>query len=182
MGLFGNASSSNVVVRNDRHRRKLRRTIADRLVDIETAPHQTHEIQPLIQIVAPPSYPAWRTAWNKAWTKKGTPYSTAHWPSSLQDPDLAALLVPVMAGRIGPAIGKHPKPIAEPAFIVGALPAGAPPEDMALAALTHWIQHLAPPSASLAPPVIETLVRERVSDRRIMDLGIAWSLPAPDGA
>lgn len=182
MGLFDRGTASgHLTVRNDRHRRKLRRQIEDRLVDLETAPGPSVEVQPLVQIVGPRSYPSWRQGWDKAWTKKGVPYSTGAWPSTLGESEIGALLIPVPAGRVGNAIGRHPRPIAEPTFIVGPSPADAQPDDMALAIVASWMQHLARPPMLSAPPVVELLIDGAASARHIARLDISWSLPEPDG-
>lgn len=181
MSLFDRIRSTDnrIVVRSQRHRRKLIRAIEDRIVDLETTSSPTVEVQPLIQIVGAASYPAWRQAWEKSWRKKHTRYSTASWPSAIGQDELAALLVPVSAGRVGTALGKHPRPTAEPAFLVG--PTDGGPDDAALAVCAQWFQHLARAGTISAPPVVETVVNGRVDRRTVADLGIAWSLPRPDG-
>lgn len=176
------ATDDRVVVRSDRHRAKLIRLIEDRIVDLETdldAP--VVEIQPLIQIVGPRSYAQWREGWERAWRKKGLPWSASGWPSSIPEGELAALLVPVMAGRVGPAVGRTPRPVAEPAFLVGAVPEGREPDDVALAVTAHWMQHLAPAGLRSAPPVVEHITFGRVESRAVQTFEIAWSLPPADG-
>lgn len=170
-----------VVVRSPRHRKKLIRTIEDAIVDLETSGAPALEVQPLIQVVGPASYPAWREAWEKSWRKKQVPYSTASWPERIQTNETAALLVPVSAGRVGTALGKHPRPIAEPTFLVGPVPEAAGPEDPALAVTAQWFGHLARPGTISAPPVVEMIVDGRVARRWVAEFGIAWSLPAADG-
>lgn len=182
MGLFDiGTPTGRLTVRSDRHRRKLRRQITDRLVDLETAPGPSLEVQPLVQIVGPRSYPAWRAAWDKAWTKKGVPYSTGAWPPTIGPTEIGALLIPVPAGRVGNAIGKHPKPIAEPTFIVGPSTSDAQPDDMALAIVAYWMQHMARPPMVSGPPVVELLTDGAATDRRIAHLAVSWSLPEADG-
>jgi alkylation response protein AidB-like acyl-CoA dehydrogenase len=174
-------AGDHVIVRGPRQRRKLTAAIADRIVDLEISHAPVAEIQPLVQIVAEPSYPAWRDAWEASWRKKQAGYSTAAWPERIGPQELAALLVPVMAGRVGTALGKHPRPVAEPAFLVGTVPADAGPDDPALAVCAHWLTHIAAPGVICAPPVIETIVSARLQRRWVSDFGVAWSLPAPDG-
>lgn len=174
-------ASDRVVVRGERHRRKLVRVIEDAIVDLETSGAPSLEIQPLIQIVGPASYRTWREAWDKSWRKKRTAYSTASWPERIGADETAALLVPVSAGRVGTALGKHPRPIAEPTFLVGPVPEGAGPDDPALAVTAQWFGHLARPGTVSAPPVVESIVGGRVERRWVADFGVAWSLPAPDG-
>lgn len=171
-----------VVVRNDRHRSKLVRTIEDRLVDLETAKDAPLlEVQPLIQIVGSRGYPTWRDGWARSWQKKRLPWSTASWPAKLPSTELAALLVPISAGRVGIALGKHPRPVSEPTFITGLVPDDGSTDDLALAITAHWMQHLAPAGLCPAPPVVETIVHGKVDERRAVDFGVAWSLPEPDG-
>lgn len=182
MGLFDRGTASgHLTVRSDRHRRKLRRQIEDRLIDLETAPGPPLELQPLVQIVGSRSYPAWRQGWDKAWKKKGVPYSTGSWPSALGEAEIGALLIPVPAGRVGNAIGKHPKPIADPTFIVGPAPPDAKSDDMALAIVAYWMQHMTRPPVVSGPPVVELLIEGNPSARHVARLDISWSLPEPDG-
>lgn len=180
--LRGTAADDRVVVRSDRHRAKLIRTVEDQIVDLETdldAP--VIEVQPLIQIVAARSYPEWREGWDRAWRKKRLPWSAAGWPPSIDETELAALLVPVPAGRVGTAVGRHPRPVTEPGFLVGTVPDGQPTTDIALAVTAHWIQHLAPAGLRSAPPVVERITFGRVESRTGETFGINWSLPAADG-
>lgn len=174
-------SDDRVVVRGPRHRKKLVREIEDAIVDLETSGAPAFEVQPLIQVVGPGSYPVWRKAWEMSWRKKQVPYSTASWPERIGGDETAALLVPVSAGRVGTALGKHPRPIAEPTFLVGPVPEGAGPEDPALVVTAQWFGHLAPAGTLTAPPVVETIVGGRVERRYVANFGVAWSLPAPDG-
>jgi hypothetical protein len=78
-------------------------------------------------------------------------------------------------------LGKHPRPVHEPTFIAGRVPENASSDDMALAVTAHWMQHLAPEGLCPAPPVVETIIYGRVDDRRVVDFGVTWSLPLPDG-
>lgn len=179
--LRSGSGGDRVVVRSPRHRKKLIRTIEDAIVDLETTAVPALEIQPLIQVVGPASYRAWREAWEKSWRKKQTEYSTVSWPDRIGADEIAALFVPVSAGRVGTALGKHPRPIAEPSFLVGPVPGGGDPDDPALAVTAQWFGHLARPGTIAAPPVVESIVGGRVERRWIAHFGIAWSLPAADG-
>lgn len=184
MSLFGtrtSAGAERVVVRSPRHRRKLVRAIEDALVDLETTGARPVDVQPLIQLVRAASYPAWRQGWEKSWRKKQTGLSTADWPDSLDESEVGALLVPVSAGRVGTALGKFPRPVAEPTLIVGHVAEGTDPEDAALAVVAQWFEHLAPPGTISAPPVVETIVGGRVDRRWVARFGVAWTLPAADG-
>lgn len=181
MDRLGRASDTGLVVRNERHRSKLVRKIEDRLVDLETTDAPSVEIQPLIQVCAAGSYISWRNNWEKAWRKKQVPWSTASWPPRLSEGELAALLVPVSAGRVGTALGKYPRPIAEPVLIVGRVADDRQPQDIALAVVAQWLTHTAQEGYLSAPPVTESIVRDRVDARAIVDFGVKWSLPAPDG-
>lgn len=156
------------------------RTIEDRIVDLEIpGDHRLLETQPLIQIVGPDGFPAFRAAWEKSWRKKSEAWSTAPWPASLRATESAALLVPVAAGRVGTALGKHPKSISEPVLIVGETTHS--PDDIVIALMARWLKHTAPRGTCSAPPVVETIVAGRVDERRVVDLGVAWSLPPADG-
>jgi hypothetical protein len=51
-----------------------------------------------------------------------------------------------------------------------------------LALVTGWVSNPGNGhSAHLAPPVVELIQRGNVVERRMMDFGQQWALPAPDG-
>ncbi len=51
-----------------------------------------------------------------------------------------------------------------------------------LALLARWVGNAGPGMAArLGPPVVETVQRGQVVDRRVADFGLSWPLPAPDG-
>lgn len=182
MGLFDRVRSErSVIVRSDRQRRRLEREVASAVTSVAGAGDQVHEFQPLIQITSATGYAAWRAAWERSWRKKKSPYGTGQWPKSIAEDEVAALLVPVFAGRVGTALGKHPKPVAEPSFLVGELADGADIDDAALAVLSEWLRNVAPPGSRCAPPVLETIVGGRVARRWTADFGASWPLPPADG-
>ncbi|MBJ7331455.1 MAG: hypothetical protein JHC95_16300 [Solirubrobacteraceae bacterium] len=149
-------------------------------MEIAAAP-TTSEVQPLIQVVGPRGYPAFRDGWERVWRKKRQPWSVATWPASLPDGELGALLLPVSAGRVGPALGKHPKALSEPVFLAGRTLEADGPDDLALATVAHWIKHVAAPRLIAAPPVVELINLGRVDRRWAVDFGVTWSLPVADG-
>jgi hypothetical protein len=110
-------------VANDRDRRALHSHLEHGLAELARraeAPGTTVlDLQLLLQVVGRVSYPKFRAGREKAWRTQGAPYNTDAWPASLEDGMLAVLLLPISAGRVGPAIGKHPRTVASPLFTVG---------------------------------------------------------------
>jgi len=137
------------------------------------------EVQPVIQLVRAASYGPWKAQRERAWQRDEC--TTAGWPKKLDDAEIAALLLPISAGRVGAAVGTHPICIAEPIFSKGR-PGSGGQDEIVLGLLTNWCRN---PSAGvtglLAPPVVERIGQRGVLDRRVEDFGLTWHLPRADG-
>jgi hypothetical protein len=172
-------------IQTDRDRREARASISKalrRLADAAQRPGVTvHDIQLLVQVCAPPSWPQWRAEREQAFRRKGQPYSALGWPEELKHGQYAAALLPVSAGRVGLAVAKHPSLVASPYVAIGA-PADGQLDDLPLGVVARWVSNPAEgQSARLAPPVIEVIQRGRVIERRVETFGTdAWSLPVAD--
>jgi hypothetical protein len=92
---------------------------------------------------------------------------------------VGVLALPLPAGRVGPAIGRFPRPVLDPLFTTGG-GEGLGYDDAVLSALAGW---LAQPGlkARLAPPPVEVLQQGRVISRRLFPAQGTWALPSPDG-
>lgn len=169
-----------------RARRKTRKRVAQgvqswaALADAPGA--QVVEVQPLLQVAAADGYAAFRDGWTAAWRKQANSYTTAVWPMRLEVGEVAVLLLPLAAGRVGAAIGRHPRVVSRPLMLSGHPPQGRDFEDVCVAALETWLRlptgKVAP---VLAPPVIEVLQHGRASRRYVQQFEVEWPLPAPDG-
>ncbi len=141
------------------------------------------DVQLLCQVCGPEEYPAWKTAWEAAWRKQRASWSTAQWPDAIDRESYGALLLPISAGRVGVAVGKHPRAIASPIFTSGSPGRhGGDYTDLALGLVARWIGNPGDGvTARLAPPVIELVGRRGVLERRVEAFGQEWPLPHPDG-
>ena len=174
------------VVTGDRDRQALGDELAGGLAELarraDQEAMQVLDVQLLAQVCAAPSYPEWKAGREAAWRKHGAALTTASWPSRLQDGELAVLLLPISAGRVGLAVGKHPRAIATPLFSAGRPRDDRRYEDLLLGLVTNWVTNPGlGTTARLAPPVVEVVQRGRVVEREVADLGQRWPLPAPDG-
>ena len=97
--------------------------------------------------------------------------------------DDAALLLPISAGRVGVAVGKHPRAIASPIFTSGAPGRhGGDYTDFVLGLVARWVGNPGEGmTARLAPPVIELVGRRGVLERRVEAFGQEWPLAHADG-
>ncbi len=173
-------------VRSDRDRRALRKKLGRALAVLDRrAQHpgcEVADIQLLARVCPAPSYPAWKRDQERTWKRQGGRYSTASWPVQLGENEIAVVLLPLAAGRVGLAAGKHPRAVADPIFSCGALPSGGGHEDIVLALVTSWVSNPGEGhSARLAPPVVEVFQRGSVVERRLVGFGQQWPLRAPDG-
>jgi hypothetical protein len=140
------------------------------------------DVQLVLQAVGPAGYAAYRADREKAFRKQGLRLTTDSWPDSLEAEQIAVLLLPISAGRVGPGVGRHPKPITTPLFSVGTPPPGVGPYDAALGLVNSWVNNPSGNvSARLGPPVIEVLQNSRVQSRAVETFGLDWPLPRPDG-
>ncbi len=185
-GLQGQGLTGPVVVKRDKDRQALREDLTAGLAQLAARASrdavQVLEVQLVVQVCAAPSYADWKAQREQAWRKQRADCSTASWPANLGEGAVAALLLPLAAGRVGLAVGKFPRMVATPLFAAGQPGHDHGDEDLALGLITRWVGNPgAGMTARLAPPVIETIQRNRVVDRRLAPLGQTWPLPAPDG-
>jgi len=146
---------------------------------------QVIDVQLVAQLCAATGYPRWRAAVERDWQRQnkrcGSRWTTAQWPRTLTEDQIAVLLIPLPAGRVGLA-ARGPRPIADPIFSSGLPLPGAPLTDGVLEALITWTGN---PSrgftARLAPPVIETILAGKVAERSVETFGLHWPLPVADG-
>ena len=140
------------------------------------------QVQLVAQVCASSHYPQWKTGWGEAWRKWSEDLSTSRWPPSLPADGFMVLLLPLVAGRVGPSVGKHPRLAATPIFTTGSTAAGQSHEDAVLVALSRWVANpAAGHTARLAPPVIEILRRGAATKRSVQTFGLTWPLPVADG-
>jgi len=174
-------------VRSGRDRRGLLRLLSDGLADLDRRAQQPGfnvlDIQLVAQVCAAPSYAEFTRVHERAWRRQGGRYSTVNWPAQLADGEIAAVLVPLAAGRVGVAAGRQPKLVASPIFSRGRPTGGdAPYDDLVLGLVARWVANPGDgQTARLAPPVIELVQRGRVIERRLVDFGQPWRLPTADG-
>jgi len=140
------------------------------------------EVQPVLQVVAPQSYEEFRAGWMRAWAKHGGAYSAEKWVRTLAAGEYAVLLLPLPAGRVGVAVGRHPRAMSRPLFLAGRPPHGRGYSDTCAHALATWLSLPTGPVAPLlAPPVIEVIQRGQVEQRYVEEFGAQWPLAQPDG-
>lgn len=78
-----------------------------------------------------------------------------------------------MADRVGPAVGRHPRPLADPLLITGPATEPGAFEDLSLTVIDRWAAPTGDAhTGKLAPSAIEVVRCGGVVDRRV-DLG--WS-------
>jgi hypothetical protein len=170
----------------DRDRRETVRHLDRGLKELERrlSPDMTViDVQLLVQVVGAGSYDEFRTGRAKAWRKQGQRYDCHAWPKALDTQGIAALLLPISAGRVGVAVGKHPRVVADPLFSSNHLATSQAPHDICLSLIASWICNPADGmTARLAPPVIEVIQGGRVQRRAAETFGLdGWPLPLADG-
>jgi hypothetical protein len=141
------------------------------------------DLQLVVQFCEPPNYFRWSRGWRKAWQRARFVPAQLEWPLSLPEDRVAALLLPLPAGRVGGALTGFPTPIANPSLVHAALPADVSPHDLGLNVVMRWIQSRGPAQAGrLAPPVLEQIGPDGVPiARESHTWGVEWDLPAADG-
>jgi hypothetical protein len=160
----------------------------DRLAEREhQAGMEVLDVQLVAQMCAGgPGYERWRQHVERSWQRHnqrttGRKWTTAAWPRALTPDHVAVLLLPLPAGRVGFA-ARGEALAADPVFTSGVPLRGAPRTDPVLELLMTWtLNPAAAVTARLAPPVIETIVQGRVSERWVETFGVRWPLPPPDG-
>jgi hypothetical protein len=172
-------------IRSERDRERIRGELAQglqRLEALEAQGAEVLELQPLMQVIAPSGYPAFREAREQAWRRQGGTWTTRHWPADLADDNVGVLLLPLPAGRVGVAAGKHPRVAASPMFTAGRATMESGYHDACLTLLTSWVCQPGPGlTARLAPPVIEVTQRRGLTARAVERFGQPWPLPIADG-
>jgi hypothetical protein len=140
------------------------------------------QLQPVVQFCGAVRYPSWARGWQSAWQRAGVRDAKVAWPDAIPVDHTAALLIPVLPGRVGLAIGKHPIPQVIPLLAHAHLPADVDAADFALNLVLQWIDTRPPGQPiELAPPVLEYATTGRVDRRQLETYGQRWPLPAPDG-
>lgn len=140
------------------------------------------ELQLVVQFCDQRAFPAWATAWRDAWGDAGVQTPTLQWPRGLPTGQVAALLLPLSAGRVGTAIGTHPSPVFEPLLVHALLPDDIGARDFGLNLIIRWLASRGTgEGARLAPPVLELTQAGRVTKRAVETYDVEWDLPAPDG-
>ena len=175
-----------VLIRSERDRRALTKTLKRSLAALTARTDHPGltviEAQLVVQICGASSYIPWRQGIERAWRKHGGQYGTHGWPKTLTGEQIAAVLLPLPAGRVGLSAGPYPRLLASPKFTVGAAGERVLSDDPALSLIATWVSTPAPDvAARLAPPVIEVFQRGHIVERRIQTFGISWPLPAADG-
>lgn len=177
-------SHPRVRVRSARDRRALEKQLREGLERMggANAGEAAVDLQPLIRVSGSASYPQFRQEQQEAWRRQGGRYSAEMWPALIEEGDFAVVLIPISAGRVGLAAGRHPRAIAMPQFSSGHPLEPGNFDDIVLAILATWIEGLpAEPRVRIAPPVVEVMQRGRVVARRQHEFGQRWHLPAADG-
>jgi hypothetical protein len=142
------------------------------------------EIQLVAQAIAgstaPERYNRWRKDWDRRLRASG-PWDAHEWPPRLASDELAMLIAPFPAGRVGPAL-RAAKLAAQPMFVAGRFDEAFTSEHLLGVMVADWL-HWTPDgvAAIVAPPVIEEVAGGRVARTRVVSLGVDWPLPAPDG-
>lgn len=138
------------------------------------------EVQPLIRVTGSASYERFQSEVETAWRRQGGAFSTRGWPATIDEGEFAAVLLPLAAGRVGPAVGKQPRAIMVPQFSRGRPIAHGRYDDIALGLLATWLGSVSG-EVRVAPPVVELIQGGHVVERRVLDFGLEWHLPRPDG-
>ena len=142
-----------------------------------------HELQPVVQVCASGEhYARWRKDRDRLLRRSSNGWSAAAWPERLGPSEVAIVLLPYPAGRVGPAVAAS-KVVYRPAFIDGRAESPEAVILLALQLVRLWL-HMTPEQETLmlGPPVLEKIQRARVQRRSLLDCGAAaWPLAAPDG-
>jgi hypothetical protein len=141
------------------------------------------ELQAVVQVCpAGEQYARWRKERHRVLRRSSTRWGTDSWPGGLPAGDVAVLLLPYAAGRVGPALAGA-RVVYTPVFISGRAESRPAVELLAMQLVRLWV-HMAPDTDTLvlAPPVLEEFQRARLQRRSLLDCGVSsWPLPPPDG-
>ena len=142
-----------------------------------------HELQAVVQVCpAGQHYARWRKDRNRIMQRSSKCWGTHSWPERLAADEVAVVLLPYPAGRVGPALAAA-KIVSEPVFIHGHAETRPAVELLAIQLVRLWL-HMTPDTDTriLAPPVLEEFQRARLQRRSLLDCGVSsWPLPPPDG-
>lgn len=143
---------------------------------------KTMELQLVVQAFpSSEQYARWRKDRHRLLQRSNPQWGTFDWPERMGTRDVALLLLPYPAGRVGPAIART-KLAAQPMFINGPADTRERIELLASELIRVWVHGTpADVAAVLGPPVLEELQGGRVNRRSVLDCGLSWPLPAPDG-
>ena len=127
-------------------------------------------------------YARWRKDRHRIMQRSSKRWGSQNWGDRLPPDDVAVVLLPYPAGRVGPALAAA-KIVYTPVFISGRAETRPAAELLAIQVVRLWL-HMAPDTdtLTLAPPVLEEFQRARLQHRSLLDCGISsWPLPPPDG-
>jgi hypothetical protein len=134
------------------------------------------DVQLVVQVSDSAAYHRWRSDREALWRAEGGRYTTAGWPAKLTPEALAAVLLPLPYGATVGRGRKAPRVVAEPLFTTRSRADGSSADDLAVGLIAEWLHQAAPgPALRLAPPLLEL-----GTERRVLDLGLAWPLAAAD--
>ena len=141
-----------------------------------------HELQVVVQACpAGEHYVRWRKDRNRLMARSSKRWGTGSWPERLPSGDVGIVLLPYPAGRVGPALAAA-RIAYQPIFLQGRAETRAAVELLAMQAVRMWLHMTADEDTLvLAPPVLEEFQRARVQRRSLLDCGVSWPLPPPDG-
>lgn len=140
------------------------------------------QVQLVAQICGSLSFQSWRQARETTWRRQGGRYTTRGWPLWLPADHCAVVLLPLPVGRMSTTARDHPPLLATPVFVHGRLAKVAGYHDALLGLVTKWVANPGfGVSAQLAPPIVETIVRGRILERRVESFGLDWPLPPAEG-
>jgi hypothetical protein len=173
-------------IASKRDRRRMVRDLRDGLARLEERVGQPYvdvrQVQLVAQICGSLSFQSWRQARETTWRRQGGTYTTRRWPLQLPADYCAVVLLPLPAGRISTTVKDHPPLLTTPVFTHGPLAKTAGYHDAFLGLVTRWVTNPGfGSSAQLAPPLVETIVRGRIMERRVESFGLNWSLPPAEG-
>lgn len=173
-------------IASKRDRRRMLRHLSYGLARLEARTGQpcvkVLPVQLVAQVCGSTSFPSWREAREKTWRREGGVYTTRGWPAQLPVDHCAVVLLPLPAGRISTSAKDHPPLLATPTFTHGPAAKDAGYNDALLGLVTKWVVNPSVGvSAWLAPPIVETVVRGRIQERRIESFGLDWPLPCALG-
>jgi hypothetical protein len=173
-------------IASERDRRRMLQHLRDGLARLAGRIGQPYvevaQVQLVAQVCGSLSFPGWRQARETTWRREGGRYTTRGWPLRLPANHCAVVLLPLPAGRISTTARDHPPLLTTPVFTHGPLAKSTGYHDALLGLVTKWVANPGfGVSAQLAAPIVETIVRGRIFERRIETFGLDWPLPPAQG-